>query len=332
MSSSIRRILVAVKDVRGRASPAIRKAAQLARALDAQLELFHAMCDPLPVDALMFVASAVQKTQDAARARFLRRLEAFAKPLRRSGLTVTTTAEWDYPAHEALVRRARQARADLIVAELHAGRHAAPRFLRYTDWELVRHSPVPVLLVRTRGAYATPRVLAAVDPSHAFAKTAGLDEEILRNAARFADTLRGSLHVGHAYMPSLVGSMPAEFTSPEATARIIREAQKLAEQGLDKALRSARLGKLSTTRRHLVARHPIDAIPLLVGKLHADLVVMGAVSRSGLKGLLIGNTAERLRDDLTCDLLVVKSPSFVSRVSARSRGPQFVSLPLPGAV
>jgi hypothetical protein len=42
----IRRILVAVKDPEARALPAIRKAAQLARACGAQLELFHALSKP----------------------------------------------------------------------------------------------------------------------------------------------------------------------------------------------------------------------------------------------------------------------------------------------
>ena len=41
-------------------------------------------------------------------------------------------------------------------------------------------------------------------------------------------------------------------------------------------------------------------------KVGANLVVMGAVSRSGLNRIFIGNTAERVLDDLPCDVLVVK--------------------------
>ena len=43
----IRRILVAVKDGTGKAPPALGKAAQLARALDAELVLFQAIDTPL---------------------------------------------------------------------------------------------------------------------------------------------------------------------------------------------------------------------------------------------------------------------------------------------
>ena len=51
---------------------------------------------------------------------------------------------------------------------------------------------------------------------------------------------------------------------------------------------------------------------------------MGAVSRSGLKRVFIGNTAERVLDDLPCDVLVVKPARSVSRVAARVRGVRVV--------
>jgi universal stress protein E len=52
-------------------------------------------------------------------------------------------------------------------------------------------------------------------------------------------------------------------------------------------------------------------------------VVMGAVSRSGLRRIVIGNTAERILGDLTCDVLVVKPQRFVTRVSRTRRGVRY---------
>jgi universal stress protein E len=45
---------------------------------------------------------------------------------------------------------------------------------------------------------------------------------------------------------------------------------------------------------------------------------MGAVSRSGLKRLFVGSTAERMIDHLGCDVLVLKPAGFKSPVSRRS--------------
>lgn len=332
MTRPIRRILVAVKQVSGRASPTIAKAAQLAHALGAQLELFHAISQPLPVDSLMFLGEGLGKFQHSERARYLKRLEAIAAPLRQEGLKVSVTAEWDFPAHQAVLRRARHARADLIVAERHASRHVAPWLLHYNDWELLRHSPVPVLLVKTRRPYGRINVLAAVDPSLAAGKSAGLDQAILRAAAAVSGAGGGQLHAVHAFVPSLQDIPPEELTAPDATARIIGHAEAHARTRLMKALRAVRLGKLPRSRQHLVARHPVDAISALVKDHGFDIVAMG-LARPGLKGLLVGNTAAQLLDSLPCDLLVVKAPGFVSPVPVDVRGPYLISIGPPyGAI
>jgi nucleotide-binding universal stress UspA family protein len=45
-----------------------------------------------------------------------------------------------------------------------------------------------------------------------------------------------------------------------------------------------------------------------------DLVVMGTVARSGIRGLVMGNTAERVLQRLRGSVLAVKPPGFVSPV------------------
>jgi universal stress protein E len=51
---------------------------------------------------------------------------------------------------------------------------------------------------------------------------------------------------------------------------------------------------------------------------------MGAVSRSGLKRLFIGNTAEQILDALECDVLVVKPATFTTSVRRAGRGVRYV--------
>lgn len=316
----IRRILVAVKNPRQKSFPALTKAAALARSLDAQLELFHAATGPIPFEA--FSDAELHQFEDAHRLRFQRGLEAMAAPLRRQGLRVTTAVEWDYPSHEAVVRHALRTRADLIVVGRHATRHVARWLLRYTDWELLRQSPVPVLLVKKPRAWRSPTILAAVDPAHAFAKTAQLDRAILQIGRAVGGATRGALHVVHAYVPTIDDVSEAQLRLPNASQLIIDHAARQAAKRLDKSLRSAGLDDLKKSRQHVVPLHPVDAIPALAKKLGCDIVVMGALARSGLKGIFIGNTAERLLDDLPCDLLVVKPPGFRSQVPAGIRGPE----------
>jgi universal stress protein E len=49
-----------------------------------------------------------------------------------------------------------------------------------------------------------------------------------------------------------------------------------------------------------------DLLPALVEELYAAVVVMGAISRSAIDRGFVGSTAERLLDELMCDVLVVQ--------------------------
>src|SRR5690242_16653673 len=182
---AVRKILVGVRDPQAKQLPAVDKAAQLAEAFGAQIELFHALTLPTFLGLDAFGSQYLPQIERDQEARLKSRLEVVAQPLRKRGIRVTTHAGWDLPTGEAIVRRAARVDADLIIAECHAGTHRGAWILRLPDWDLLRYSPVPVLLVKSKRPYRKPCLLAAVDPSHAFAKPAKLDTEILQTADLF---------------------------------------------------------------------------------------------------------------------------------------------------
>ena len=231
--------------------------------------------------------------------------------------------------HEAIVRHARRIKADLVVVEAHAGRRLAPWLLHLTDWELLRTCPVPVLVVKSSRMWQRPRVLAAIDPLHAFAKPAGLDAEILEAGARMSGALRGTLHAMHAYtrIPGITTQVVG--TSSSVMSQILAASEADARQAFDRALRQTRIPR---SRRHLRLGQAVEAIPRTARALRAGIVVMGAVSRSALGRIVIGNTAERILGDLPCDVLVVKPARFVTRVSRTRRGIRYnvsTTAPMP---
>jgi universal stress protein E len=320
---TLRSILVAVKDPSSRRLAAIGKAVQLAKATGARLDLFHAISTPLLADAYVYSPQRLVQAERAIRAQRLSDLERLAARVRRRGIEVAVSADWDYPAHEAIVRRASRIRADLIVAERHAGRHTAAWLLHITDWELIRLSPIPVLLVKSTQTYQRPTVLASVDPSPAHAKETQLDREILRVGRLVSGALRGKLHAMHAFMPipPLMMIAPAKPTDANVAVMLASDARAKAKAAFGRLLAS---GGIPARRRHLVARPAIEAIPQTARRLRCSIVVMGAVSRSGLGRVFIGNTAERVLDELQCDVLVVKPSRFVNRVGRARRGARIV--------
>jgi universal stress protein E len=199
-----------------------------------------------------------------------------------------------------------------------------PWLLRLTDWELVRLSPVPVLLVKNPHPYRHPAVLAAVDPGHAHEKPLKLDKAILRVGKSVSTALRGTFYAVHAYARFPMGRYP-EGMSGKAVQGLAEEAEYLATRRFQRALKPLRVAR---ARQFLIARQPIGAIEEAARKSRSAIVIMGAISRSGYKRLLIGNTAERILDELSCDILVVKPADFASKVSQSSRGARLrISVP-----
>ena len=193
-----------------------------------------------------------------------------------------------------------------------------------TDWELLRLSPVPVLLVKSGSAYRRPTVLAALDPGHAFAKSVKLDAAILRVARTISGALAGKLHAMHAFLGVPSPLLNAELIGAHVLARVRQQRRASIRATFRRVLLHS---GIPAARQHLVERYPFEAIPSVAREIRAAIVVMGAVSRSGLKRVFIGNTAERVLDGLPCDVLVVKPPRFRSQVSRTGRGVRVISSP-----
>lgn len=320
-----RRILVAIKAPGARSQPAARKAAQIAAATGAKLTLFHAITTPIYLDAVTLGGMTLKDTQQQWRARAMKQMERHAAQLRASGISVEVSCEWDFPAYEAVVRRAQRIDADLIVAERHADKHVLPWLLRFNDWELLRRSPAPVLLVKRGQLWSKPAVLAAIDPQHSYAKPARLDAAILDAAGALATALDGKLHAVHAYPAATPALIDYGVAAGKIGTNLEKRAAATARKAFDTELADRNLPR---SRQHLVAGHPVDVIPKLAKRLGARLVVMGGISRSGLKRLVIGNVAEQVLDALPCDVLVMKPENFKARVPATARGVQLVASPL----
>jgi universal stress protein E len=325
----IRRILVAVKDPTAKSLPAVAKGAQLARAFGAHLELFHSISSPLYIDPYPYAGSdSIPQMERRMRSESIEQLEAIASKLRTNGLKVDVSATWDFPIYESVVRRANRDNSDLIVAERHAKPHMAPGLLQLTDWELLRTSTVPVLLVKTPAPYKKPVVLAAVDAAHTLAKPATLDREILTLASGISKALHGPLHAVNAYAPVPMQPPPRRLLGEESVKKLVNDTKRAAKRAFERVVQPARIPDV---RCHLVGRHPIDAIEQTARKTHSSIVVMGAVARSGVKRFFFGNTAEALLDTLDCDMLIVKPPEFAPRVQKRIRGVRFATAPyIPG--
>ena len=297
------RILVIV-DPTAATQPAISKGAILAQSLGARLELL--VCDTRAAREARLAAESIHGAIPY-NAKAL--VESIAQPLRARGLDVTTEVAWTESLDAGLVEHACRASANLVLKDTHHHSLAQRTFLSNTDWQLIRGCRAPLLLTKDRVWSRSPCVLAAIDPQHVNDKPAHLDQQILERARSLANALGGDLHIVHAYLPA---SIAANATATSLGAVIVsdqdlRQEREFRMQSIRQI--SASFG-VADSHVHLELGGPTAVLPSVAEAIQADVIVMGAVSRRGLRRVLMGSTAEDVLERLPCDAFVVKPENF----------------------
>jgi universal stress protein E len=289
---------------------ALERVAHFPRPLEAQLLLLICEHDArLSLDDSIAPA-AVAAARTSLRTKHGKTLEALAEPLRKQGVDVLVDVRWDYPLHEAIIRKAVEWGADLVVKDTHYHSTVRRSIFSNTDWNLIRHCPVQLLLVKPRPVGSIPCIVAAVDPLHPRDKEATLDNRIMTCANDFAQLMGGQAHVLHVCetTPLILAStetmmVPIAVSIPELTAEL--ETRHAA------AVRAlAKTHGIPDNRIHIRTGGTRQVLVELTDELRADVLVMGAVSRGALERFFVGSTAEAVLDRLSCDVLIVKPADF----------------------
>ncbi len=221
-------------------------------------------------------------------------MEELVADLCADGYNITCEVGWAHPRYELIVKLAQEFNADVLVQHCRAYGTVKHLHLTHDSWELVRHCPVPLLLVKDQDWADNVILMAAVDPLHSHNKPLQLDAKIIESAQAIAGVTGGDCHIVHAY---------AESARPFAPAGKIKEEHEaafnelMAEHDIDAA------------HQHLIDESPIDALQHYGEKINSDLVVMGAISRSRIRDALVGSTAENVLDYIKTDILIVKPNS-----------------------
>ena len=192
------------------------------------------------------------------------------------------------------------------------------------DMHLLRKCPCPVWLMKPDEKSNYECIMAAVDfdPYAPDTDDTLLNEAILGLSSSLALSDFADLHLVHACDAPEAGFAGLWSDNPDMTEmKMIEDVRAYHTSYMGNITRRLReqLGADTyaylSPRVHLPTGSASKAIPTLVKQLQADLVVMGTVARTGIPGFIIGNTAESILDQLTCSVLALKPPGFVSPVT-----------------
>ena len=313
MFGELKRLLVVITE----SSPpeeAIDRAVFLTRDSRGELTLLH-VAEGLSDDVrAVLPGNALDKLAAASIEQQKERLSSLARRAREQGVSPDTKHVRGSP-YRLAIREVIEGRYDLLIKAVDTLRSdwRAPR--GSTDNHLLRKCPCPVWLESPRHSGGIKNILAAVDPNPDDEEQYALSRRILAAAVDLASRTGARLHVLHAW--SVLGEFlmykQRPLVSDPETDHIVGQAFNRHSRFLDEVCETVPAS--IELKKHLMHQSAAPAIVDLVESESVDLLVLGTIGRSGVPGLLIGNTAEAVLGEVTCSVLAFKPAGFESPVA-----------------
>ncbi len=259
--------IMAVLDPTLELQPAFERALDSAEMTGANLLLYVCVNDEYGDGGRESVVADYQAKLDdlAARARSL-------------NVSTECIIDWDINWRDQVVRAAQRSGADLVIK--HSVDHSdVDRVKRHTaDWELLRKTSCPVLMIKDHTRWEDRRVLAAVVENPVDELHEKLNQQVIAFASDFAESYQSDAHFVVAYHD--------RNHEPDAAA-------------------VAKRCNVEPEKVHIVHGQTDRVIADTAREIDADLIVIGTAGRTGIKATVVGNTSERLLDHTHCDVLVL---------------------------
>lgn len=193
-----------------------------------------------------------------------------------------------------LVREVLRGNYDLVVAGTRSQGPLKNALFGSTGLKLLRKCPCPVWLVKPGFNQEFADILVAHDLSP-------VGDEALKLGAKIGMGRNSHLHILHVVDMAL--SMEADqLTIDLARAKIARQLESVPHVA-------------SKIKVSVINYSPAEAIQDYIKSHDIHLVVMGTIARTGIPGVIVGNTAEKLLPHLPCSVLAIKPAGFKSPVT-----------------
>ena len=289
----------------------LHAAADIARRNDATLTLFDVV-PTLPVRRRIFNNETSQMDVEEAMAEDrLEKLRSIAAELDAARIETSVAHGTGYIE---IIRRVLTHNHDLIITA-----PDEPRRVSFagaaTTMHLMRKSPVPVW-VHSAGSIAAHGVAVAVGPFDTERRDMGLNRTLMQIASSLAAQKEETLHVISAWRlhgESMLRSSRSSFTHQEVNQMLSKERTE-AQVEIDRLVSEVEPLPVPV-EIHLAKGVPGQTVTQLVDEIAPTTLVMGTIARTGLSGMIIGNTAEQVLGRITTSVIAVKPEGFQSPVT-----------------
>ncbi|HHX83111.1 MAG TPA: universal stress protein [Pseudomonadaceae bacterium] len=270
--------------------PAWVRAIDIVSQTGAHLHVF--CCDYVEDDDLVnFKSRSDAKRQTLKKAKAF--VEALIAPQKKKGLSISTEVIWNAGWYQAASHASARVAADMIIKSSYSHKGRQHPLHERSDFYLIRNSTCPVLLTKSGERLKIKSVLAAVTLEKGKKDHVQLNNRIVAAAQRVSRSARADLQ------------LVAALTDEPNIIRLL-ELHIDEDQGVqtEQELIASRYG-VEAKKVHVRKGQATTVITRAVRDSGAQVLVLGTKARKGLKGALLGNTAEKVLDKLEIDILVV---------------------------
>ena len=304
MSGSDKILVIVEPDIHP--TEVISRATWLAKLAKCDLHLLLCDSDVGPLREGLLVSNEARDIAREIRAAQEEMIDDLAQPARAEGLEVETDILEERPIADGILHHAINLSPRFVMKGTHYHSAAERSIFVDSDWQLVRSCPFPLWLVKPHEMRDNPVIVAAVDPTHSHDKPATLDNVIVDAAQAIARAAGGDVHLFHTYHRLLGIGREATRTFKPITLPVDELSKKIQQDHQERLDELASEKGLDKDQVHQLPGDTKELLPMFARTHGADLVVMGAIARWGLKRAILGSTAERVLDQLVCDVLIVR--------------------------
>ena len=225
--------------------------------------------------------------------------------------------------HIEVIREVLRHDYDLVIKPINSG-DFLDRLLGRVDMRLLRHCPCAVWMSKGEVYGNFDSVLAAVDVGEEDERDdeAVINRQILELAFSLCETNDAVLHVGHVwhstafhrYSEAVLGHWDTDSTRLQEREKDHYRNWLTRLVAKSKSWVGGETFDAVNKHTHLREGDTGAEIANLINEFEANVIVLGTIARSGIAGMVMGNRAEEILEQVTCSVLAVKPPGFVSRV------------------
>jgi len=228
-------------------------------------------------------------------------LKALVDKLDVGNIEINYHSIWSTSIHGGLCDYINKNEFDLVAKTVRSHNVLEKLLFTPTDWHLLRDTNTDVLFVKNDRWPSSTNILGAInidgDKAHV-----ELNKKIIQTTVALAEICGSSASILNVFPWPIVQF--EKFSHLFNGKDLFLEIQKEHKSAVNEFVQS--VAKINGKVIVAEGLEPEETLPEMVKSTRSELLVMGSVGRKGIKAAMIGNTAEKILDEIECEVLVLK--------------------------